>query len=63
MRSRKSSTPWRPTRPRRAAPTLGGFLDDVTLGGRDFDNEKEKQLQRNAMVLMTLHSAKGLEFP
>ena len=44
-------------------PSLGGFLDEVALGGRDFDNEKEKQLQRNALVLMTLHSAKGLEFP
>jgi len=43
--------------------TLMGFLDDVTLGDRDFDNEKEKQLARNAIALMTLHSAKGLEFP
>lgn len=44
-------------------PTLGGFLEEVALGGREFDNEKEKQLQRNAVALMTLHSAKGLEFP
>lgn len=44
-------------------PTLGGFLDDVALGGPDFNNEKDKQLQRNAIVLMTMHSAKGLEFP
>jgi DNA helicase-2/ATP-dependent DNA helicase PcrA len=44
-------------------PKLLSFLDDVTLGDRDFDNEKDKQLQRNAVVLMTLHSAKGLEFP
>ncbi|MCA9218694.1 MAG: UvrD-helicase domain-containing protein [Planctomycetales bacterium] len=44
-------------------PTLLGFLDEATLGDREFDNEKEKQLQRNAIVLMTLHSAKGLEFP
>ncbi len=43
--------------------TLSGFLDDVALGGPDFDNEKDKQLRRNAIVLMTLHSAKGLEFP
>ncbi len=44
-------------------PTLVGFLDDVTLGDREFDNEKDKQLKRNSIVLMTLHSAKGLEFP
>ncbi len=44
-------------------PTLTDFLDDVMLGGRDFDNEKDNQMGRNAIVLMTLHSAKGLEFP
>ncbi|MFI4876519.1 MAG: 3'-5' exonuclease, partial [Blastopirellula sp. JB062] len=44
-------------------PTLSGFLDDSALSGGDFDNEKEKQLQRNGVVLMTLHAAKGLEFP
>jgi len=43
--------------------TLLAFLDEITLGDRDFDNEKEKQLARNAVALMTLHSAKGLEFP
>ncbi len=44
-------------------PTLGGFLDDVALGDRDGDQDKETQLKRNAIALMTLHSAKGLEFP
>jgi DNA helicase-2/ATP-dependent DNA helicase PcrA len=44
-------------------PTLGGFLDEVTLGEREFGDDKEKQLARNAIALMTLHSAKGLEFP
>ncbi len=44
-------------------PTLGGFLDDVLLGDRDSDQDKESQLKRNAIALMTLHSAKGLEFP
>ena len=44
-------------------PSLAGFVEEVTLGDRDFDNNKEKQLRGNAIVLMTLHSAKGLEFP
>ncbi len=44
-------------------PTLAGFLDDVALGDRDGDQDKDAQLQRNAVALMTLHSAKGLEFP
>ena len=44
-------------------PTLDGFLEDVTLGARDNDQDKESQLARNAIALMTLHSAKGLEFP
>lgn len=44
-------------------PTLSDYLDEATLGDRSFDNEKEKQLQRNAIALLTLHSAKGLEFP
>ena len=44
-------------------PTMAGFLDDVALVGRDDQQDKESQLARNAIVLMTLHSAKGLEFP
>src|SRR5690606_21098796 len=44
-------------------PTLSGFLEDVALGDRDNDQDKESQLKRNAIALMTLHSAKGLEFP
>ncbi|MDX1944304.1 MAG: UvrD-helicase domain-containing protein [Pirellulaceae bacterium] len=44
-------------------PTLGGFIDEVTLGQQDMGDDKEKQLARNAVALMTLHSAKGLEFP
>jgi DNA helicase-2/ATP-dependent DNA helicase PcrA len=43
-------------------PTLGGFIDEVTLGQQDLGDEKEKQLAKNAVALMTLHSAKGLEF-
>ena len=44
-------------------PTLRGFLDDIALGGQDRNEDKESQLQGNAIALMTMHSAKGLEFP
>jgi DNA helicase-2/ATP-dependent DNA helicase PcrA len=46
-----------------AEPTLRGFLDEIALGNRDDSNDKENQLQNNAIALMTMHSAKGLEFP
>ena len=49
---------------RRSSPaSLSGFLDDMMLNERDDSEEKESQLARNAIALMTLHSAKGLEFP
>jgi len=40
-------------------PSFEGFLDNISLVS-DVDNYDEKQ---NAVVLMTMHSAKGLEFP
>lgn len=40
-------------------PTLSGFLEEVALVA-DIDNLSEDE---NYVVLMTLHSAKGLEFP
>ena len=40
-------------------PSLGGFLEEVALVA-DIDNYQEGE---EAVVLMTLHSAKGLEFP
>lgn len=40
-------------------PTLGGFLEEVALVA-DVDSVDESE---NRIVLMTLHSAKGLEFP
>ena len=40
-------------------PTLDGFLEDVALVA-DIDNMDESE---NRIILMTLHSAKGLEFP
>ncbi len=45
-----------------ANPSLGEFIDLITLDERQLADEKEKQLERNAIALMTLHSAKGLEF-
>jgi DNA helicase-2/ATP-dependent DNA helicase PcrA len=44
-------------------PNLREFLDEITLSGREEDRDKESRLSRNAIVLLTLHSAKGLEFP
>ena len=44
-------------------PTLAGFLDEIAMGDRENEQDKEEQLSRNAVALMTLHSAKGLEFP
>ncbi len=40
-------------------PTFAGFLDNISLVS-DVDNYDSEQ---DAIVLMTLHSAKGLEFP
>ncbi len=52
------------SRERGADANLGEFLDQMALADRDFaGDDKEGALGRNAVVLMTLHSAKGLEFP
>ncbi|MFN7731415.1 MAG: ATP-dependent helicase [Pirellula sp.] len=45
------------------SPNLGDFLNTVTLSGREFGSSKDKSAARNAVSLMTYHSAKGLEFP
>lgn len=42
--------------------TLQGFIDQITLQETDDPEDKEKQLKRNAVALMTLHASKGLEF-
>ncbi len=42
--------------------SLEGFLEETVLGGRDdFADDRDKK--QYAVTLMTLHSAKGLEFP
>jgi DNA helicase-2/ATP-dependent DNA helicase PcrA len=45
-----------------AKPTLAGFIQEMALSGPGDQDEKDSQLQRNAVALMTMHSAKGLEF-
>ena len=43
-------------------PSLRRFLNEMSLSGTD-DNSKEQAGKRDAVTLMTLHAAKGLEFP
>jgi superfamily I DNA/RNA helicase len=43
-------------------PTLGGFLDQSSLT-HDADRFSEDGTDRSVVTLMTIHSAKGLEFP
>jgi DNA helicase-2/ATP-dependent DNA helicase PcrA len=45
------------------SPTLGEFLDQTSLAGNDFGSSGKTEATQNAVVLMTLHAAKGLEFP
>jgi len=47
---------------RSTRPTLAGFLQEVALSGNEEDRNRESQLERDAVALMTLHAAKGLEF-
>jgi len=44
-------------------PTLSEYLSTVALEGREEEPDKTKQSLEDAVKLMTLHSAKGLEFP
>ena len=46
---------------RAAKPTLGEFLEQLALANKD--DEQEDPGRRDAVTLMTLHAAKGLEFP
>ncbi len=44
-------------------PELSSYLATVALEGREEEPDKTKQSLEDAVKLMTLHSAKGLEFP
>lgn len=50
---------------REKCPTIEGFLDKVSLLDADEPNRegKEEKLRCEAVVLMSLHASKGLEFP
>ena len=48
---------------RATKPSLDDYLSSVALEGRDEEPDKDKQAATSAVKLMTLHSAKGLEFP
>lgn len=42
---------------------LNQFLDETALNSREFESSKEEKLSSGSVSLMTLHCAKGLEFP
>ncbi len=48
---------------RTVKPSLGDYLDSIALERRDEEPDKEAKANADAVKLMTLHSAKGLEFP
>ncbi len=45
-----------------ANPTLHGFLDESSLNS-DADRSSKDERRKTGVTLMTMHSAKGLEFP
>ncbi len=48
---------------RAAKPSLADFVQEMVLAEQDFEQDRESRLDHNAVALMTLHAAKGLEFP
>ncbi len=47
---------------RNGSGTLGTFLEEIALSAEDRRND-DKERSRDAVTLMTLHAAKGLEYP
>ncbi|MDQ3389545.1 MAG: ATP-dependent helicase, partial [Gemmatimonadota bacterium] len=45
-----------------SAPTLAGFLERISLTDDEEDSRKEQEDGSDRVTLLTLHSAKGLEF-
>ena len=43
--------------------TMGAFLRTVALDGRELSDDRDQMAKEDAIRMMTLHSAKGLEFP
>lgn len=48
---------------RAAKPNLLEFLEETSLNGNDREFGENEEFEQPAVKLMTLHSAKGLEFP
>src|SRR5205807_2486005 len=48
---------------RASQPTLEGFLENVTLSTEDSKSDGDEKGHKDQVTLMTLHAAKGLEFP
>jgi len=48
---------------RASKPSLEGFLEEITLSTEDTENDSSEKGPRDQVTLMTLHAAKGLEFP
>lgn len=44
-------------------PDLTNFLENVSLVEQEYMPDKGNQIKKDAVTLMTLHAAKGLEFP
>lgn len=44
-------------------PSLSGFLETMALMDREEESDRDEKQESDCVRLMTLHSAKGLEFP